>query len=198
VISTNVVIHFFFPCSRHVERVDRDRIFGRSHRPIGNYTWKACKLTCNIIWLYSDFEGKIRVKVVCTFNVCCFCNQYFCLKWSTTIGGGSRSLAVLTLKSLSQPVWSWTCLLYSIEKIDVRGRCYLQVRRSHCWLKSGSKLRFSSFLRCLLGRRNFVEVHRLIRNKSGPGLKYEVPHSLTESIENYYKSRPEHETVCSS
>jgi hypothetical protein len=63
----------------------------------------TCKFICNIIWVYSDFEGKIRVKIVCTFNVCCFYNkhhvscyfyQYFCLKRGTTIGGGDRKSVV--------------------------------------------------------------------------------------------------------
>jgi hypothetical protein len=57
------------------------------------------------------------------FNVCCFYNkhhvscyfyQYFCLKRGTTIGGGGRTISVLTPKSRLQPVWSWTYLLYKL------------------------------------------------------------------------------------
>jgi hypothetical protein len=56
------------------------------------------------------------IKVVHTFNVCCFYNkhyvscyfyQYFCLKRGMMIGGGGRSLAVLTLKSRSQVGHAW-------------------------------------------------------------------------------------------
>jgi hypothetical protein len=92
-----------------------------------------------------------------------------------------------------QTSWFLISFLYSVVKIDVRGRCYLQV--SHCWLKSGWKLRFSSsFLRCLVLIRirirmddtggeilsRCIDHHRNdiqrrydteIRNKSGPALR---------------------------
>jgi hypothetical protein len=43
---------------RPVQRVDRGTIFGRSLRPIRKLDVKAYEFTCNIIWLYSNFEGE--------------------------------------------------------------------------------------------------------------------------------------------
>jgi hypothetical protein len=58
-----------------------------------------------------------------TYQGLCYFYQKFCLKQGTMIGRGGRSLAVLTPKSRSQLVWSWTCLLYAFFFSPIHATC---------------------------------------------------------------------------
>jgi hypothetical protein len=64
----------------------------------GNYTWKACKFTCNIIWLYSDFEGKILVITIFLF-LCSLRENFFTLVLSELWGSPYSVLITWTLIS---------------------------------------------------------------------------------------------------
>jgi hypothetical protein len=83
--------------------------------------------------------------------------------------------------------WFLVSYLYSIVKINVRGRCYLQV--SHCWFKSGSKLRFiSSFLRCLVLIRLLIRIRIRTDDTGGEILSRCIGHHRNDTQRRYTAS----------